>query len=225
MPIVLHKETGRIVREGMGGFLNPPGHPAHTLSVETELNRRAENRARMSLEAALECSWLADSTKAQARMALDKWRLQEQPPLHAPEVKQWIWQVLGYFRHCYNDTPADPEGWSAGRLTIDATRSPMEHPERSAGVNLIRRFYPDYTPTAEDFASAYWGRDHREDAKSTESDDRCILCGGECDSDDPDYRVCSECDAYRLCDTCGEETLIEELDENHNCPECAGKGA
>ena len=49
MPIILHKETGRIVHKGAGGFLNPPGHPTHTLSVETELNRRPEKRCRMSL--------------------------------------------------------------------------------------------------------------------------------------------------------------------------------
>jgi len=217
VPIILHKEKGQIVHEGVGGFLNPPGHPTHTLSVETELNHRAENRSRMSLEAALECSWLDDAIKAQARMALDKWRLQDQLPLHAPKVRNWIWQVLGYFRHCYNDTPTDPKGWEAGRLTIDANRSPMEHPERHAGVNLIRRFYPEYTPTADDFASAYWDRDHREDT------DHCVLCGEKCDSDDPDYCVCSKCDAYRACDTCSAETLIEDLDENHNCPECAGK--
>lgn len=158
MPVILHKEKGRIVAVGMGGFLNPPGHPMHTLSVETELNHRRENRARMSLEAALECSWLADSIKAQARMALDKWRLQDQPPLHSPKVRAWIGQVLGYFAHCYNDDPANLEGWSAGRLTIDAARSPMEHSERSAGVHHIRRFYPEYTPTVDDWASAHWGR-------------------------------------------------------------------
>jgi len=157
MPTIQHKERGRIVAVGMGGFLSPPGHPTHNLSVETELNRRPENRGHMSLEAAVDCDWLADSAKAQARMALDKWRLQDRPPLHAPEVRNWIWQVLGYFRNCYNDNPADPEGWHARNLTIDSARSPMEHPERHAGVNLIRRFYPEYTPTCDDFASAYWG--------------------------------------------------------------------
>ncbi len=217
MPIILHKEKGRIVAVGMGGFLNPPGHPTHNLSVETELNRRAENRCRMSLEAAVDCYWLDDATKAKAAKALAKWK---RLPLHAPEVKQWTLQVLGYFAHCYNDTPTDPEGWSAGRLTIDHTRSPMEHPERHAGVNLIRRFYPEYTLTIDDWAGAYWGK---KDEEGEEVDDLCVLCGGPCDNDDPDYRVCSECDKYRLCDTCGEETLIEELDENHNCPECAAK--
>jgi len=153
MPIVLHKEKGRIVAVGMGGFLSPPGHPTHNLSVETELNRRAENRGGMSLEAAINCDWLDDTTKAKAAEALAKWK---RLPLHASEVKTWILQVLGYFAHCYNDQPENPEGWSAGQLIIDHKRSPLNHPERHAGVNLIRRFYPEYTPTIDDFAAAEW---------------------------------------------------------------------
>ncbi len=28
---------------------------------------------------------------------------------------------------------------------------------KHAGVHLIRRYYPEYEPRAEDFAAAYWG--------------------------------------------------------------------
>lgn len=88
--------------------------------METELNRRAENHCRMSLEAAVDYYWLDDATKTKAAKALDKWK---RLPLHAPEVKQWTLQVLGYFAHCYNDQPENPEGWSAGQLIIDHERS------------------------------------------------------------------------------------------------------
>jgi hypothetical protein len=33
----------------------------------------------------------------------------------------------------------------------------MNKPEDHAGVNLIRRYYPEYVPTQEDFDNAKWG--------------------------------------------------------------------
>ena len=51
-------EKGKIVHRGMGGFLCPPGHPMLTMSVETDLRRKPENRGSMALDYAAKCEYL-----------------------------------------------------------------------------------------------------------------------------------------------------------------------
>jgi hypothetical protein len=127
-------ERGRIVAEGMGGFLCPPTHPMHTHSVELDLRKRPEHRGSMSLEAAVDAEWLDDVTRNAARAMLAKW---ERPALDSAEVQDWIAQVLGYFN-----------------LRTGGEHSDDEH----AGVLLIRRYYPEFVPTEADYARAYWGK-------------------------------------------------------------------
>jgi hypothetical protein len=145
------KERGRIVNDGMGGFLAPPTHPTHTHSVETDLRRRPENRSRMALDYATSCEWLDDATRGAARRMLRAW---EPLPLSHPEVQEWISQILGYFRSCYL-----PENGSRDvrDLLIMPARDPMEYADQHRGVDFIREFYPDFQPTPEHFAHAYWG--------------------------------------------------------------------
>lgn len=50
----------------------------------------------------------------------------------------------------------------------------MEYPKRHTGVNLIHRFYPEYTPTIDDWAGAYWGK---KDEEGEGVDDLCVLPG------------------------------------------------
>jgi hypothetical protein len=153
------KEKGKIVNKGMGGFLCPPGHPEHSYSVETDLRRRPENRGSMSLSAAVNYEWLDNITRHQAGQIIDKWN-QNRPAIDSAEVKDWIQQVLGYFRGCYkNPKLQEPDCWAASVLSIDQDNKadPMTLIDYHAGVHLIRRYYPEYVPTADDFASAYWG--------------------------------------------------------------------
>ena len=148
------KERGRIVSSGMGGFLNPPTHPEHTHSVETDLRRRPEDRGRMSLSYAATCEYLADETRAAAKRRLDEWVA---PPVDSPEIQAWIRRVLGYFAGCYKGP--DGEGcWDAGKLRIDSKADPMLNIDLHAGVRLIREYYPDFTPAAQHFAEARWGK-------------------------------------------------------------------
>jgi hypothetical protein len=148
------KEQGRIVTgNGMGGFLCPPTHPMHTQHVETDLRRRPENRGRESLEYAVEDETLTNATRAAARTVLNSWKA---PPLDSEEIRGWVLQVLGYFRGSYNMTLTE-EGWHCDKMTFDHELDPMDHIENHAGVHLIRKYYPDFTPTREDFEQAYWG--------------------------------------------------------------------
>jgi len=150
-------EKGRIVKGSTGSFLDPPGYPTHHFSVETDLRRRPENRGSMSLTyAAKEASWLDGSTRAAARALLNAWK-KERPPLHSPEIQDWIHQVLGYFRGMYRNPSATAEQWNASSMISDSNRDPIKHSRDHAGVHLIHQYYPEYRPTREDFAKAYWG--------------------------------------------------------------------
>lgn len=155
-------KRGIIVRDGMGGFLNPPTHPEHILHVQTDLRRRPENRSSMSLSAAAECAWLDPATRRSARAKLDAWDANK-PTLDAPESQEWIRQVLGYFRNCYRGVGDEPECWHAGNLRITEEPRPADE---HAGVRLIRKYYPDYQPTPEHFAEAYWGTKPHDTARS-----------------------------------------------------------
>lgn len=153
---ITHKERGRIVHKGMGGFLNPPGHPEHEWSMQIDLKRRPENRGGMSLSAAAECDWLADLDRAAARSKLESWE-KSKLPLQDPLVQDWVHQVLGYFHNCYRGDGPEPECWCTAKLKI----SDAEHAypvENHAGVHLIRNYYPQYEPKGADFDAAYWGK-------------------------------------------------------------------
>lgn len=148
-------ERGQLRKSGMGGFLNPPGHPEHEWSVEIDLRRRPENRGSMSLTAATESEWLTPATRAAARRKLAEW----QPlPLTDPAVRKWVASVMNYFRGCFKNTSlSEEEAWNASKLVIDRTR-PVD--DEHAGVRLIRKYYPDFklTDVVVD-ETAPWGRE------------------------------------------------------------------
>jgi hypothetical protein len=142
-------ETGRIVNRGMGGFLNPPGHPERSFSVETDLQGRPENRGGLSLSSAIECEWLSLETRSAAARVLKEW---SRPWIGAEDVQAWILQVLGYFKNCYQS----PSGsWNASDLFIGDGDG---HEDQHAGVHLIRKYYPEFVPTTAQFLAARWGK-------------------------------------------------------------------
>jgi hypothetical protein len=149
-------QKAKIVHEGMGGFLCPPGHPMHTACVETDLRRKPENRTRMSLEYGVDSPLIDAAARAVVRTILNTWERQK-PALDSRKVQDWILQVLGYFRGCFNFAGSEA-GWEAGNLTIDAKIDPLTRADCHAGVHCIRKYYPEYQPTAEQFRRAYWGK-------------------------------------------------------------------
>ena len=143
-------------RSGMGGFLNPPGHPEHTSSVETDLRRHPENRGAMSLSYAAECDYIDPAVRAEAKRKLAEWP-GSKLPIDSVEVQAWIRQVLGYFKGCYrNPNRSGVQQWNASELIID-NRDPLANADDHAGVRMIRHYYSEFTPTAEHFAQARWG--------------------------------------------------------------------
>lgn len=146
-------EKGRITTGGMGGFLNPPGHPEHSLHVETDLRRRKENRGAIALSYAATCEWLDRETRQAARYHLNQWE-KSKPDLSDPAIQDWIMHVLGYFRNCY----VKPYGSAnVSDHLISKTLNPLANAHAHAGVQYIRKFYPAFHPGAHHFAGAYWG--------------------------------------------------------------------
>src|SRR5512135_3790184 len=161
-PLLQHatkRRDARVVRNGSGDFLDPPWYPTHTYSVETDLRRRPGNRGSMSLSyAAEEAPWLDEDTRKEARALLDKWK-KDRPSLTSAKVQDWIHQVLGYFKGGYrNPAKEGATQWHASNLIFDQERDPVADADDHAGVHLIRKFYPDFVPSASDFDRAYWGQ-------------------------------------------------------------------
>jgi hypothetical protein len=145
--------------QGCDGFLNPPGHPEHTVSVETDTDRPRDYRGFTSLSAAASDDAMDPAVRAEAKRLLDAWAANA-PPLESAEVQAWVLQVLGYFRGCYrNPDKSGTEQWHASHLVIrdDRYYSPVEHAGDHAGVRFIREYYPGFAPTAEHFVNARWG--------------------------------------------------------------------
>lgn len=150
------KTRGRIGDSGCGGFLNPPTHPEHTYCVETFSGGRIDGF--MSLSHAVECEWLDDLTREQAKLLLIEW---QRPDIDSPEVQDWIHHILGYFKGCYKGQESSPgkgDEWYATNLRIDNSIPPMLNIDLHAGVRLIREYYPSFAPTTLHFAQAYWGK-------------------------------------------------------------------
>jgi len=141
---------GRIISEGMGGFLKPPTHPELSFSVKSCYG----DTFGLSLTGATQSNWLDDECKAKAQKLLDNWI-----PLSIddPGIKDWILQVMGYFRHCYNEG----DGWNANKLAIYPDINPIVNQNLHAGVHYIREYYPNFILTEDIVDNAYWGKNER----------------------------------------------------------------
>lgn len=142
---------GKIRMESGGCFLDPPNYPTYKYSVSSVYG----DTFFMSLPAAVEADWLDDETKIKAKDLLERWN---KLPLDHAEVQDWIHQVMGYFKGCFQ---GEDGSWDAGKLNIikypiaeDVVISQDSH----AGVHLIRKFYPEFKLTTACLMKAYWGK-------------------------------------------------------------------
>lgn len=106
----------------------------------------------------MDAEWLDDATREAARAKLDAWFV-ARPPINSEAVQDWIYQVLGYFRGCYQGDEALGEAsWHAQNLRIRSDWDPVLNADSHAGVHHIRQFFPEYGVCKTDFDLAYWGK-------------------------------------------------------------------
>lgn len=141
------RNWGKVKSGGMGGFLNPPTHPEHSQGVYSVYG----DTFAMSLSGAADAEWLNDETRSRARRILKAWK---RPPIESDEVQDWICNVMGYFKGCYKGE----KGWNASDLRIDQQADAVLNQDIHAGVNLIRKYYPEFILTADHVSKAYWGK-------------------------------------------------------------------
>ena len=147
-------KTERIIPGRLGCLLDPPNFPNYLYEVETDCNRRKENRGSMSITCAASCDWIDSDVRARCSKLIADWHLNK-PELTSPEVTKWISSVLGYFRSCYVRSKGGSRNVSD--LLIDSSRDPMKFWYLHAGVLMIQDFYPEFAPTEQHFVSAKWG--------------------------------------------------------------------
>lgn len=140
-------DKGKVVNNGMGGFLNPPTHPEHDWSVESV----KYDDFSMSLSCAVDCEYLDPETKAKARRLLKSWK---RLPLKDEKIQDWVYNIMGYFKTCYQGKDGS---WNAGELQIDSKRDPIKSQNTHAGVHFIRKFYPRFKLKQSHLDNAYWG--------------------------------------------------------------------
>lgn len=139
---------------GCGCFLDPPTFPTHFREVETDRDRRPEDRGSASISyAAKHPDLFSPGVGVECAAMLQRWH-DTKPPIDDPDTQDWILQVLGYFRSCYIP---DSGSRNVSDLLILKDADPLAMADRHAGVALIRELYPDFTPTAAHFTGAYWG--------------------------------------------------------------------
>jgi hypothetical protein len=122
---------------GAGGFMSPPGDPAHLYSIESYSSNRSNARLTGSYSIESDAEWIPQHIRDRARKILES-------ATRTPS-ELWIRNVYGYFRNMWT---ADGRAWS----TTDAIKSgrPEGAPiEWHAAVVHVRRHFPDHEPRAE----------------------------------------------------------------------------
>ena len=127
-----------IVNEGMGGFLNPPGHAEHAYSVR-EYNVHGPEREQSSISLSYAAQHAIEwGHPGIARAAASK--LAEQPGTFTPE---WDRECYAYFANCYA-----PDGVTrdVGKCEIRSGQTPALNPEWHLAYLHVRSFFPDARP-------------------------------------------------------------------------------
>lgn len=133
-PLYVIKHDGR----GAGGFLCPPGHPAHEYSLEGYWNGKRKANADMygSIE------YVFDPQSGASDVVRDRVRkIMDSATLVCSE--NWVRMVYGYFRNCYATEDGDR---SASDCIIPKKGDAPLPDERHLGYLTVREYFPDHEP-------------------------------------------------------------------------------
>ena len=147
---------------GMGGFLNPPGHPEHTMRVHELCPGWKKYGPDMSSLSSYAENGTDESCRDRCRDILAAY---VGPATDSPEFQAWARQVMGYFRNCWRQPEcvrkfrgiSDAKQWNCDMLYMGAPLK-LHTIDDHAGVNFILKYYPGWVPAPEDFKLAKWGK-------------------------------------------------------------------
>ncbi|WP_189112229.1 hypothetical protein [Pilimelia terevasa] len=121
----------------MGGFLSPPGDPAHTYRVVTYAGPRSNKAiglAGLSYAADAANSWIPEHVRRHAQQLI---RDADRTP-----SELWVRHVYGYFRNMWTH---DGRPWQSVSSLISGR--PVDAPEdHHAACVFVRQFFPDHQP-------------------------------------------------------------------------------
>jgi hypothetical protein len=123
---------------GSGGFMNPPGDPAHTYSVVEYSSSRHNARmlASMNLESAATEDYVPEHIRKRAAEILAT-------ATRIPS-ELWVQSVYGYFRGMY---APNGETWTNAGDLLSAREADQPYPaEWHAGYVWVKKFFPDHEP-------------------------------------------------------------------------------
>jgi hypothetical protein len=132
-----------LANDGMGGFLNPPGHPVHTYSI-LEF-RGGHYTGSIDLSYAAICEYLPLRVRLRAKNILKHWQA-------GIIDENWVASVYNYFRHCYSKDGISRDVNNCityGRFWDNADQEQNENPRHHLGYMYVKQFYPDHEPDLE----------------------------------------------------------------------------
>lgn len=132
-------EVYKIVKNGQGlaGFMNPPGDPAHIYVIESYSSNRHNTQHTGSYSISTDDAWIPQAIRNQARDVLT-----ESQPI-ASEL--WMRNVYGYFHGMWT-----PNGVKWSNVDQLVSKRPDGAPlDWHAAVVHIRRWFPDHEPRAD----------------------------------------------------------------------------
>ncbi len=186
----------RVVAGSMGSAFLPPSHPGNRFEIETDLQRRKENRGSMSLE------YAAELGNSDALRLIAEWEANK-PALSTRENRLWVKQVQAHFRNCYRGEDSKRE-WDAGSMHIHgdgrygSAVCKVSHVfEDWAGVHFIRKYYPEYRPIGPDMRAGCGECGHHLNAHANGEGGECAVI-----MDMPAYKanqLVGKVDATLLC--------------------------
>lgn len=160
------------VNESMGSFLTPPNHPSRKQSIKFYDGGHGYIALNKDIYLSDGYSYVPQKIKDEVREIFEEYE-KNKPPINNPLVKDWIYQVLGYFKNCFRGKCGS---WEAGKLKI---KSPLFQradgknltqkeildflvsnfsQKNHAGIHCIKEYYPDYIAKKNHFKKAYWGK-------------------------------------------------------------------
>ena len=156
------KEYYKIVNGSMGSFLCSPYYPSYYYHIKS---KNCSIAIIKKVYKSKEYSYIPDSIKTKVKEMIEDW-YKNRPSLDHPLVKDWIYQILGYFNSCWKLT----ESSNVSDLHYKNYRTLFDTDEEyyffltkvqflHAGINYIKKYYPEYKAIKEDFKKAYWGKE------------------------------------------------------------------